>query len=105
MTVGRLKGDNISSVNMVRQFTFNLHFHSTKKNYMYIVDVNKEVSSDFFSAFLDLQSIRDNVATTKKELILTDVPITSGKTPVEVANSGKTKTFYESIQAFDHSNY
>ena len=25
-----LKGDNISSVNMVRQFTFNLYFHSMK---------------------------------------------------------------------------
>ena len=73
---------------------------------MYIVDVNKDVNSDFlfFSAFLDLQSIRDDEATTSKELIffnaLTDVPITSQKTPVEVANFGKTKTFYESIQAF-----
>ena len=64
------------------------------------------VSSDFLfcSAFLDLKSIRDDEATTSKELIffnaLTDVPITSRKTQVRVANSGKTMTFYESIQAF-----
>ena len=62
---------------------------------MYIVDVNKDVSSDFFSffAFLGLQSIRDDEATTSKELIffnaLTDVPITLRKTQVEIANSGK----------------
>ena len=31
---------------------------------------------------------------------LTDVPFTSRKTRVEVANSGKTITFYESIRAF-----
>ena len=58
----------------------------------------------FFSAFLDLQSIRDDEATTSKELIffnaLTDVPITSRKTRVEVANSGKTMMFHESIRAF-----
>ena len=58
----------------------------------------------FFSAFLDLQSIRDDKATTSKKLIffnaLTYVPITSRKTRVEVANSGKTMTFYESIRAF-----
>ena len=64
---------------------------------MYIVDVK---SSDFlfFSTFLDLQSIKDDEATTSKELIffntLTDVPITSRKTRVEVA---MTMTFYESI--------
>ena len=48
----------------------------------------------FFSAFLDLQSIRDDEATTSNELIfcnaLTDDLITSRKTRVEV---------YESIQA------
>ena len=68
--------------------------------------------------FLDLQSIRDDEATTSKELIffntLTDVPITSRKTRFENANSGKTMTFYKSIRAFsenirklpfDHSNY
>ena len=69
---------------------------------MYIVDVNKDLI--FFSAILDQQRIRDDVVTTSKELILfnasTDVPITSRKTWVEVANSGKTMTFYESIQAF-----
>ena len=57
MTVGRSEGGNISSVNMVRQFTFNLYFHCCYRCcYMYIVDVNKDVSSDFlfFSAFLDL---------------------------------------------------
>ena len=60
MTLGRLKGDTISSVNMVRQFTFNLYFHCC---YMYIVDVNKYLI--FFSAFLDLQSIRDDEVTTQ----------------------------------------
>ena len=55
---------------------------------------------------------------TSKELIffnaVTDVPITSRKTRVDVANSGKTMTFYESTELygkypktsdFDHSNY
>ena len=57
---------------------------------MYIVDVNKDVNSDFFSfsAFLGLQSIRDDEATTSKELVffnaLTDVPITSRKTRVKL---------------------
>ena len=66
--------------------------------------------------FLQLQSIRKDEASTYKELILTDVPITSQKTQVEVANSGKTMTFYGSIGAFSkisenfrfrfgHSNY
>ena len=54
----------------------------------------------FFSALLDLQSIRDVEATTFKELIFTDVPITSRKTRFEVANSGKIMTFYESIRAY-----
>ena len=72
-----------------------------------------------FSAFLDLQSIRDDEATTSKELIffnaLTDVPITSRKTRVVVANSGKTMTFYVASKLFrkypkkpvfrHHSNY
>ena len=69
---------------------------------MYIVDVNKDLI--FFSAFLDLQSIIEDEATTPREFIffdaLTDVPITSRKTGVEVANSGKTMTFYESVRAF-----
>ena len=56
----------------------------------------------FFSAFLDLQSIRDDEATASKELMffnaLTVFPITSRKT--WVANSGKTMTLYESIRAF-----
>ena len=51
---------------------------------MYIVDVNKDLIFFQFSAFLDLQSIRDDEATTSKELIffnaLADVPITSWKT-------------------------
>ena len=58
---------------------------------MYIVHVNKELI--FFSAFLDLQSIRDDEATAPKELIflnaLTDFPITLRKTRIEVAKSGK----------------
>ena len=44
---------------------------------MYIMVVNKDAS--FFSAFLDLQSIREDEARTSK-----DVPITSLKTQVEV---------------------
>ena len=59
---------NISSVNMVRQFTFNLYFHCCHRwCYMYIVDVNKALI--FFSGFLDLQSIREDEATTSKQLI------------------------------------
>ena len=56
------------------------------------MDVNKDAVKAliFFSAFLDLQSIQDNEATTFKELIflnaLTDVPIISRKTRVQVAN-------------------
>ena len=51
-----------------------------------MLHADKDVSSDFlfFSVFLDLQSIRDDEATTSMELIffnvLTDVPITSRKT-------------------------
>ena len=51
---------------------------------MYIVDVNKDLIFFFFSAILDLQRIRDDEATTFKELIffnvLTDAPISSRKT-------------------------
>ena len=51
---------------------------------MYIVDVNKDLIFFKFSAFLDLQSIRDDEATTSKEFnffyALADVPITSRKT-------------------------
>ena len=36
---------------------------------MYIVDVNKALIFFLFSAYLDLQSIRDDEATTSKELI------------------------------------
>ena len=72
-----------------------LHVYSVLKVLIYFL---------LFSAFLDLQSIRDDKATTSKELIffnaLTDVPITSRKTRVEVANSGKTMTLYESDRAF-----
>ena len=61
----------------------------------------------FFSVFLDLQSIRYDEATSStssKDLILfnalTDVPSTLRKTRVDIANSGKIMTFYESIRAF-----
>ena len=69
---------------MVHQFTFNL--------YLMLLDVYSRCHKDliFFSAFLDLQNIRHDEATTSKELIffnaLTDVLITSWKTRVEVAN-------------------
>ena len=64
-----------------------------------------------------MHSIRDDEATTPRSSFfnaLTDVLITSWKTLVEVANSGKTMNFYESIRAlpkisknsfFDHLNY
>ena len=80
-----------------------------------------KIGFSFFSAFLDLASIRDDETTTSKKLIffnaLTDVLIiliTSRKTRVEVANSGITMTFYERSElfrkypktpVFDHSNY
>ena len=77
---------------MVRQLTFNL--------YSVLLHVYSTSDFLFFTAFLDLQSIREDEATTSKELIfcnaLIDVPITSRKTRVEVANSGKTVMFYES---------
>ena len=64
-----------------------------------------------------MQSIRDDEATTQRSSVFnasTDALITSRKTRFEVANSGKTMTFYESVRAFpkisensvfDHSNY
>ena len=59
---------------MVCQFTFNLYSMLLHV----IVDGNKDLN--FFSAFLDLQSIGDDEATASKELIffnaLTDVLIT-----------------------------
>ena len=48
MKVELLKGDNISSVNIVRQFTFNFYFHCCYRCcYMYLVDVNRDESPDF----------------------------------------------------------
>ena len=80
-----------------------------------------KIGFSFFSAFLDLRSIRDNETTTSKKLIFfyafdrcSDYMITSRKTRVEVANSSKTMTFYERTKlfrkfpktpVFDHSNY
>ena len=77
---------------MVPQFTVNLYFHCCYLcYYMYIVDCNKDLI--FFSEFLDLQSIRDDEATTQRSFFffnaLTDALITSRKIRVEVANSGK----------------
>ena len=57
---------------------------------MYIADCNKDLI--FFSALLDLQSRRDDEATTQRSSLfnaLADALITSRKTRVEVANSGK----------------
>ena len=54
---------------------------------MYIVE--KMLALIFFSAVLDLQSIRDDEATTSKELIMTEVPMTSQKTRVAVGNLAK----------------
>ena len=55
MEVGRLKGDNISSVNIVRQFTLNFYFHCCYRCCnMYIVDVNRDVSPDFLFCILTL---------------------------------------------------
>ena len=69
---------------------------------------NKNEGSDilFFSAFLDLQSIRVDAATASKQLIffnaLTNVRITSGKAPVEVAKFGKKMTFFEASELFQN---
>ena len=66
---------------------------------MYIVDELLIL----FSEFLGLQSIRDDEATTSKQLIffnaLTDICITSWKKKTTVGNakSGQKMTFYESI--------
>ena len=64
---------------------------------MYIEGVNKNLI--FFSAFLDLQRGHKPQGAHFFNA-LAGVPITSRKTRVEVANSGKTMTFYESIRAF-----
>ena len=72
MTLGRLKRRQY----FVSKWFVNLHLTFIFSCYMYIhvVDVNKDRS-----AFLDLQSIRDDETTTSKKLIcfnaLTDVPI------------------------------
>ena len=70
------------------------------------MDVNKDVSSDFlsFSAFLNLQGIKDHEAKISKQLIffnaLTDVRITSRKkTQLKLQNLAKM-TQYESILTF-----
>ena len=56
-----------------------------------------------------MKSIRDDEATTSKELIffnaLTDVPITSLKTRVESMKASKLFRKYPKTADFDHSNY
>ena len=103
---------NDRGIKIFRQYIWFVNLHLTFIRCCYIVDDNKYLI--FFSVFLDLQSIRDNEATTSKELIffnaLTDVPITSRKTRDEVANSGKMKASelfrkYLKTPIFDHSNY
>ena len=73
-----------------------------------------KIGLSFFSAFLHLQSIRDDETTTSKKLIFFNALTDVRKTRVEVANSGKTMTFYERSELFqkypktflfDHSNY
>ena len=63
-----------------------------------------KIRFSFLLCILRPANIRDDEATTSKELVsfnaLTGVPITSRKTRVEVANSGKTMIVYESIRAF-----
>ena len=63
------------------QFTFNFYFHCCY-GCCYVTCI-WYIALIFFSAFLNLQSIRDDEATTSKELIffntLTDVLITSLK--------------------------
>ena len=56
MTEERYKGDNISSV---------IWFDNLHLTFIFIAVINVDVSSDFFffSAVLDLQSIRDDDAT------------------------------------------
>ena len=103
---------------MVCQFTFNLYFHCCYRCcYMYIADCNKDLI--FFSAFLDLKSIRDDEATTQRSsfslMLWQMLWLFHGKhelkLPTLAKHPGKTMTFYESIRAFpktpvfDHSNY
>ena len=73
-----------------------------------------KIGLSFFSAFLHLQSIRDDETTTSKKLIFFNALTDVRKTRVEVANSGKTMTFYvrselfrkyPKTSVFDHSNY
>ena len=73
-----------------------------------------KIGFSFFSAFLHLQSISDDETTTSKKLIFINALTDVRKTRVEVANSGKTMTFYERSElfrkypqtsVFDHSNY
>ena len=77
MTLGRLKIRQY----FVSKWFVNLHltFIFIVVMYIHLVDVNIQVGFSFFSAFLDLQSIRDDETTTSKKLIffnaLTDVPI------------------------------
>ena len=73
---------------------------------MYIVDIKKDVLNAliFFSAFLDLQSIRDDEATTSKELIFfnafTDVPHTSRK-----KHKLKLQTLAKQAELFSHVDF
>ena len=71
---------------MVRQFKFNLYFHLLKRIQVYS---GEDVSSDFLFCVLRPASIRDDEATTSKELIVTEVPMTLRKTRVAVANLAK----------------
>ena len=68
---------------------------------MYIVDVNKDLI--FFPAFLDLQSIRDDEATTPKSsfslMIWQMLRLLHGKHELKL-QTGKTMMFHESIRAF-----
>ena len=47
---------------MVRQFTFNLYFHFVVIDFVTCTDI-ADCNLIFFSAFLDLHSIRDDEAT------------------------------------------
>ena len=76
-------------VNMVRQFTLNFIF----------IDVYSgcKLRFFFFSAFLDLQSIRNDEATTSK-----DIPITSRKTELKLQTLYSKTSIIRSAR--DHRN-
>ena len=85
MTEGHKRGDNSLSVNMVCPFILNHYFHCCYR--CCFIKVNELLI--FFSAFLDLQSIRDDEAIASKQLIFLIRITSQKKKTVENAQSGQ----------------